>query len=214
MFTVLLILVQRHRWSLINASISLIVFRSLSKTVDVLRSICYHSTPSMSRLVQPKRRSKQSTTCRSVFFFPSYKVKDKAGLFVQQLIVRPARRCPPACLISPCFQLRKDFLLVLMVPVWTGSSDEEWGAVKDSAGTWGNISGLVSLLKAFCIFVSHTIHSICKRNKYPRWKERLSCLIPSLVNCKISTVIVYFSNIKQDYHSLWWEFALYVSIHL
>lgn len=101
-----------------------------------------------------------------------------------------------------CFQLRKDFLLVLLVPVWTGSSDERWGAVEDRTGTWGNIAGLLSLLTAFCIY--HTMHCIMKR---------MAVKLNSITWWWMSTVIMYFSYIKQDYHSLWWQ-SVYISLSI
>lgn len=67
----------------------------------------------------------------SMFFFPACAVIDKPCLFVQQLIEMPTCSCPPTSLISLCFQLRKDFLLVLLVSMWTGNSGERWGTVED-----------------------------------------------------------------------------------
>lgn len=95
-------------------------------------------TPSMSRVAPPKWRSVPSSA-RSLVFSPPCAAKDKARLFVQQLIEGPTL----TSLISPCFQLRKDFLLVLLLPVWTGSSDERRGAAEVGTGTLGKIAGLV-----------------------------------------------------------------------
>lgn len=51
--------------------------------------IRYQSMQSMSRQVQARWRSAPSSACLLVFFFPSCAGKDKACLFVQQLIVGP-----------------------------------------------------------------------------------------------------------------------------
>ena len=59
-------------------------------------------------------------------------------MFVQPAADRRARHVdvPPNLRdFTACFQLRKDFLLVLLLPVWTGSSDERQGAAEDTTGT-------------------------------------------------------------------------------
>lgn len=46
---------------------------------------------------------------------------------------------------------------MLLLPVWTGKSDERWGAVVVRTGTTGNIVSPLSQLSALYMFLNHSI---------------------------------------------------------
>lgn len=83
----------------------------------------------------PACRSAAQRPACPLFLFPTCAVRDKACLFSQRLIVPLARWCAWTALISPALSSPgKDFLLVLPLPVRTGSYDERWGATEDRSG--------------------------------------------------------------------------------
>lgn len=85
----------------------------------------------------PACRSAAQRPACPLFLFPTCAVRDKACLFSQRLIVPLARWCAWTALISPALSSPgKDFLLVLPLPVRTGSYDERWGATEDRS-VWG-----------------------------------------------------------------------------
>lgn len=89
----------------------------------------------MSRPVRLACRSAAQRPACPLFLFPTCAVRDKARLFSQRLIVPLARWCAWTALISPALSSPgKDFLLVLPLPVRTGSVDERWGAAEDRRG--------------------------------------------------------------------------------
>lgn len=133
MCLLLLLLISRTAGPTVAASIICMIFRRSSKTgweLIPLFGLFFFFFWHLQCQDWFSWGAGQNSAC-PLFLFPSCAVQDKAGLFVQQLIAEPTCWCPSTSLISLCLQLRKDFLLVLLVPVWTGSIDERWGAAKD-----------------------------------------------------------------------------------
>lgn len=123
------------QWCSCSIQYQVYTFQSLRKLLNLVRPI-FLSSLNVKRSSTKVEVNTQLYVCY-LFFFPSCAVRDKPGLFVQQLIVRLTCWRPQTGLSSTCFQPRKDFLLVMLVPVWTGKSDERRTLWRSGQGLQG-----------------------------------------------------------------------------